>query len=136
MNASNNQNYVYLNAQNRNEYQRSLNLIDLQLQGLFKRKAQVDWKKGSEKSSSVTEEIDSSNSSEQAVLIPPKSLREIFEISNNNRKRNKQRKKSKLESCQFANNVQNWEEEQSQFGAAPPPTNVHQIIQYQYRHDC
>ena len=104
MGPGNNQNYIYLNAQNRADYQRSLSLIDLQLQGLFKRKtAKNDSKKGSEKSSS--EEIDSSNSSEQTILQPPKNLREIFQISNNNRKRNKQRKKSKLESCQFANNT-------------------------------
>jgi len=32
-------------------------------------------------------------------MQPPQSLKEIFKISNNNRKRNKQRKKSKLESC-------------------------------------
>ena len=87
--------YVYLNAQARAEYLRSLALIDLQIDGLFKQREKQG--KGTKRGASSHE--DSSHSSETAVLQPPNSLHEIFAISNNNRKRNKQRKKSKLESC-------------------------------------
>ena len=84
--------YCYLNGQTRAEYQRSLSLIDLQLAELFPKK-----KTAAEKQVSGSNSLaDSSGSSEHE---PPQSLREIFQISNNNRKRNKQRKKSKLESC-------------------------------------
>ena len=74
-------------------------------------------------------------------MRPPQTLHEIFQISNNNRKKNKQRKKSKLESCQLSGTASTnplfsgWESQQnldaaSGYGAAPPPTNVHQIIQF------
>ena len=77
-------------------------------------------------------------------MVPPKSLHEIFQISNNNRKRNKMRKKSKLESCQSGSpnghyasaswngygpsDPSNQYSDASMYGAAPPPSNVHQII--------
>ena len=43
-------------------------------------------------------------------MQPPQSLKEIFDISNKNRKLNKQRKKSKLESYQSsAGHVTSWD---------------------------
>ena len=84
---------MQLSGQSRAEYIRHLNLIDLQID-LFNKKEG----KAKRKDSNSTSQEDSS-SLEQALMKPPQSLKEIFQISNNNRKRNKQRKKSKLESC-------------------------------------
>ena len=82
-----------LSYQNKAEYLRHLELIDLQLDlpklAAF-RGLNVD---GKQKRSDT---LNSSDSNE--VLSPPQTLRDIFKISNTNRKKNKMRKKTKLES--------------------------------------
>lgn len=73
---NNQNNYVYMNSQSRAEYQRSLSLIDLQLNGLFRKKEdRKDRKKDKAPGSSASDQEkgsssqeDSLNSSEHAPL--------------------------------------------------------------------
>ena len=130
--SSSNNNYVNLSHQSRAEYLRHLELIDLQLDlpklAAFNRA--LKNLQGKKKSS---EHRGSSDSSEP--LKPPQTLRDIFRISNTNRKKNKQRKKSKLEN--YANqSSEPFDSANPSSSAAPPPATVHQIIQFQYKHDA
>ena len=99
--------YVNLNGQSRAEYLRHVELIDLQLDFFQKRGGgnPTTKKRGSNHSKSGGSGTNTSNedssSSDQVSMTPPQSLREIFQISNNNRKRNKLRKKTKLDQCQL-----------------------------------
>ena len=90
-NNSSNNSYVNLSNQNKAEYLRHLELIDLQL-NLPKLEAMDQNMRRKNKRIETHISNDSSNSQ-----CPPQTLREIFKISNTNRKKNKQRKKSKLE---------------------------------------
>ena len=92
--------YINLNAQSRAEYLRHVELIDLQLD-LFKKSMQLPLTCKRKDSNQSNTDSFSSGDALSNPLKPPQSLREIFQISNKNRKLNKQRKKSKLESCQI-----------------------------------
>ena len=71
-NYNNNIAYVNLNGQSRAEYLRHLELIDLQLDFFSKKPA---FKKREHSKSTSQED---SSSSDQAVLVPPQNLRQIF----------------------------------------------------------
>lgn len=90
--------YISLNAQSRAEYLRHVELIDLQLD-LFKKSMELPLSCKRKDSNQSNTDSFSSGDALSNPLKPPQSLREIFQISNKNRKLNKQRKKSKLESC-------------------------------------
>ena len=119
-NQSNVTNSAYLNLsyQNKAEYLRHLELIDLQLDLPKLAAFRNITIKGKQRRSDTLQSSDSNE-----LPIPPKTLRDIFKISNNNRKKNKMRKKSKLES--YASQSTEILESTSSSSAAPPPTNVH-----------
>jgi len=68
-------------------------------------------------------------------LVPPSSLQEIFQISNSNRKMNKQRKKCKLELLEDFDYKSN-----KSYGptspAPSPPQNAYQLVQLMYKQDA
>ena len=88
-----NSSYINLSYQSKAEYLRHLELIDLQLD-LPKLAAFRGLNiEGKQKRSDTLKSSDSNE-----VFSPPQTLRDIFKISNTNRKKNKMRKKTKLES--------------------------------------
>ena len=111
--------YVNLSHQHKAEYLRHLELIDLQLD--LPKLTGLDGAQ-SKRKKKRSETLLSNDSSETR---PPQTLREIFKISNTNRKKNKQRKKSKLE--YYANQTGDTIDTASSASssAAPPPTTVH-----------
>ena len=80
--------YINLNAQNRAEFLRHVELIDLQLD-LFKKSMQIPLSCKRKDSNQSNTDSFSSGDALSNPLKPPQSLREIFQISNKNRKLNK-----------------------------------------------
>ena len=87
--------FINLTTNKKAEYNRHVDLIDLQLD--FSMRGGAVKNKKAKISKSLTNSDSSVSEKDRNLIVPPRNLRQIFQISNNNRKKNKQRKKSKLE---------------------------------------